>query len=304
MGISSLESIVDGLLAQSQLHAQYDYSLYEFCQRDHPLLLRMQRGDTKHFSECTNVLDVACGVGIFLDCLRQEGIAAEGVERDSRVAKYAMGMGLSVTVGDAQDFLDQSAIEFDGIYCSHFIEHLPVEAVQRILQLMANRLAQGGVLVLVFPDPESIRSQLLGFWRDPEHVRFYHPELIALMAATVGFELEWSSYSEQPHRVVPFSPAPPSPVPRIAPPNLSIERPVSTGGVFERLLQTLGLATESRLRRLEAQLMGWSRELLDYSRQSIQADMLLEERTTTLWDINQTWCWNDNVTLKFRKSIE
>jgi hypothetical protein len=47
----------------------------------------------------------------------------------------------------------------------------------------------GGTVVLVFPDPESIRSQLLGFWRDPEHVRFYHPDLIELMARAHGLGL-------------------------------------------------------------------------------------------------------------------
>lgn len=302
--VNELEIIVDKLLAQSSSLTYYDYSLYEFCQRDHPLLVKMQRGDTKHFEGCTKVLDLACGVGIFLDCLRQEGINSEGVERDSRVAKYARGMGLDVTVADALEFLDQTHTNFDGIYCSHFVEHLPFDAVQRVLQLMAQRMTKGGTLVLVFPDPESIRSQLLGFWRDPEHVRFYHPELITLMAATVGFELEWSSYMEQPHHVVPFTAMPPPIFQDANPPTMRLAEHVKVRGLCERLLQSLGLVTERRFRELEVRLLDLSKSLNHYAQRCVEVDQILENRTSVLWDVNQTWCWNDNVTLRLRKKFD
>lgn len=300
--VSELQTLIETLLSKPSPYAHYDYSLYEFSQRDHPLLVKMQRGDTTHFNGCAKVLDLACGVGIFLDCLRQENIKAEGVERDARVAEYARGMGLNVTVGDALEYLDKSGANYDGIYCSHFVEHLPFEAVQRAIQLMAKRVIKGGVLVLVFPDPESIRSQLLGFWRDPEHVRFYHSELITSIAASVGLELEWSSYIEQPHRVVPFTAAPP-PIDQYASVPMLSDTAYAPG-LVEKLLQLLGLVSESRFRRLEERLAEWSKALAHHSRQSIEIDEQLEKRTSVLWDINQTWCWNDNVTLKFRKNFD
>ncbi len=296
-----LNDIVACLLDQSPTKNLYDYSLYEFCQRDHPLLMRMQQGDTRHFETCGRVLDLACGVGIFLDCLRQAGIKAEGVERDNRIVKYAKGMGLSVTAADALEFLSQSRTNYDGIYCSHFIEHLPVDAVQRVLQLAAARLDQDGILVLVFPDPESIRSQLLGFWRDPEHVRFYHPDLITLMATSVGFELEWSSYNEQPHTVIPFAAEPPPIEANAIVPALSFAADTLKLSIGERLLRIIGLVTEKRFRALEVQLVGWGGELSRYVQQRAEVDRLLEERTNTLWSLNQTWSWNDNVTLRLRK---
>jgi SAM-dependent methyltransferase len=299
-----LAGLVDNLLAQPLSHAKYDYSLYEFCQRDHPLLVKMQQRDTIHFRGCTSVLDLACGVGIFLDCLRQEGINSEGVERDFRVANYARGMGLNVTVSDALEFLAQSHNIFDGIYCSHFVEHLPFEAVQRALELMSRSLSKGGILVLVFPDPESIRSQLLGFWRDPEHVRFYHAELITLMAATVGLELEWSSYMEQPHHVVPFPDTPPELVHDAFPEMIPVIESTNACGLGERLLQLFGLVTERRFRGLEEQLERWGKQFSAHSKRCAEIDQQLEMRTKVLWDVNQTWCWNDNVTLKLRKKID
>ncbi|MFT4615602.1 MAG: SAM-dependent methyltransferase, partial [Bacteroidia bacterium] len=245
---------------------------------------------------------LACGVGIFLDCLRREGINAQGVERDERIARYARGMGLDVKTGDALEFLERSSGNYDGVYCSHFVEHLPVESVQELLEQFARTLAPGGVLVLVFPDPESIRSQLLGFWRDPEHVRFYHPELISAMAVAAGLELEWSSYDEQPHRVVPFSEDPPQiPQYSVFPSLESGAAQQRSGGLLDKIFRKLGLAQESQLRQLEARLGSWSEALQQESERQLAASRVLEERTSQLWDINRTWAWNDNVTLKLRK---
>jgi hypothetical protein len=169
------------------------------------------------------------------------------------------------------------------------------------LHLMAKRLIMGGVLVLVFPDPESIRAQLLGFWRDPEHVRFYHPDLVISMAATVGLEVEWSSYEEQPHRVVPFTQIPPQVTQGTPVPSLSAEASIVGHGLGEKLLKRLGFVTERRLRRLEERLFQWSNLLEEQSRQYVEASEQLEKRTKTLWDLSQTWAWNDNVTIKLRR---
>ncbi len=303
-GLGVLGTLLDRLVEQSLPERSFDYSTYEFCQRDHPLLVNMQRNDVRHFQGSSMVLDLACGVGIFLDCLRQSGINAEGVERDPRIAQYARGMGLKVTTDDALDYLENTAERFAGIYCSHFVEHLPLEGVQRMLQLTAQRVANGGILVLVFPDPESIRSQLLGFWRDPEHVRFYHPELITSMAAIHGLELEWSSYVDQPHRVVPFTETP-NPVDQGTPfPALPVIVEQDRRGLAEKMLQRFGLVSERKFRRLEDRLTEWSRTLEHQSRQYVDASKQLEERTRSLWDVNQTWAWNDNVTLRFRKGRE
>ncbi|MFT4520611.1 MAG: SAM-dependent methyltransferase [Halioglobus sp.] len=302
--LANLQSSLNDLLQLPRVDLDQDYSMYDFCQRDHTLLVRMQKGDTRHFQGCSTVLDLACGVGIFLDCLRQSGIKAVGVERDVRLAKYATGMGLDVLPEDVINCLQNTDSQFDGIYCSHFVEHLPVEAVQKMLQLAASRLSAGGVLVLVFPDPESIRSQLLGFWRDPEHVRFYHPELIAGMAASVGLDLEWSSYDEQPHTAVPFEEVPP-PMPVSTPfPEFQAEANMRSPGVIASLLEKFGLVSAQRLVELETRLADWSQSLESSALQAKEAQRHLEERTTKLWEVNRTWAWNDNATLRLRKRAE
>ena len=278
-----------------------DYALYEFVQRDHPLLMRMQQGDVGRFSGCHRVLDLGCGAGLFLQLLGEAGIPATGVERNPVIAEYGRGMGLDIITADALEFLEGEDARFDGIYCSHFVEHLPIDGVERLLQGIARVLLPGGVAVLVFPDPESIRSQLLGFWRDPEHVRFYHPELVETLAMLFGLELEWSSYDAQPHEVGPFA-LEPQPLPRAeAQPLPSVEPAASQQGWWCRAMTSLGFVPRSRVAELEGRLANMESLLTRVMQDNSQTVAALDERTRQLWAVNRTWAWSDNAVLKLRK---
>lgn len=250
---------------------QWGYQTYAIGRRDHALLADMQRGLVAHFEGCGNVLDLGCGTGVFLDLLLRAGVPAEGVERNVESVRYARALGLQVVEDDALAFLEKRPGQYDGLYCSHFVEHLPLEGVERLLRACAAGLQNEGVVVFVFPDPESIRSQLLGFWRDPEHVRFYHPELVALMAEPLGLTLEYSSARAEGRSVVPFS-MHPEPPPPVMPPSR-----------WERLLRAFGFAS---CRELDA-----VRSRSDW----------MESQVRRLWMVNQTWAWNDNAVLRLRK---
>lgn len=283
---------------EAPVASNYDYSLYEFGLRDHPLLWAMQSPDVRHFEGCRRVLDLGCGSGIFLALLESQGISACGVERNEAVSIYARGMGLDVVTADAIEFMDSVESQFDGIYCSHFVEHLPFEVVEHLLRSIARITANNGVVVLTFPDPESIRSQLLGFWRDPEHVRFYHPELITALASAAGLELVWSSYDEQPHRIFAF-PEKPGLLPELELP-VQNKRERGPESFLQKCLKVLAPGVYSSIKTLEAvQEQVETMELVIRHQQAVIQQ--LTARTQKLWDINQTWAWNDNVTLKFRK---
>jgi O-antigen chain-terminating methyltransferase len=281
------------------------YALYEFSSRDHPLLVQMQRQYVKHFKGCTRVLDLGCGAGIFLQLLTEAGISSVGVERDPVVAEYARGMGYDVETSGAIEFLGEQENAFDGIYCSHFIEHLPFHEIKSLLGLLFRALREGGVLLLVFPDPESIRSQLLGFWRDPEHVRFYHPDLIEMLGRACGFDCDWHSHIENPHRVYGFqSEMPPVYLPMRQHEVAGSDPAQPSGKGMASSPWRFGLpqsfnskGANEDIKALRSQLLAMSEEI-----HSLRAGMeAMKGCIESLWQMNQTWAWDDNAVLRFRK---
>jgi len=257
------------------LPLKFGYETYALGMRNHALLAQMQVPHASHFDGCVRVLDVGCGTGVFLDLLTRQGITAEGVERNAQSVRFAQSLGLAIHTDDALEFLALHPNHYDGLYCSHFVEHLPIDAVERLIQLCAQTLQPGGIAVFTFPDPESIRSQLLGFWRDPEHVRFYHPELIETLAQVYGLQAEYNSQQIPGRTVGPFSLQPPSATPS----------PSAPASLWARWAKALGLATAADLAALQAH--------------NQHQQHLIEQ----LWQVNQTWAWEDNVVLRLRKPL-
>ena len=51
----------------------------------------------------------------------------------------------------------------------------------RLITAAAEKLAEGGVLILETPNPESLLAGSINFHRDPTHVRPVHPETLAFL---------------------------------------------------------------------------------------------------------------------------
>ena len=272
---------------------RFDYADYEFTLRDRQRNREMQSGYVAHFQGCRKVLDLACGSGIFLELLAEHGIPALGVERNPAVAAWVKQHGWDVVEQDVFAFLEQTTGTYDGVFCSHFLEHLPFEQVLRFFELLAPRVSPAGIVVIVVPNPESIRMQLLGFWRDPEHVRFYHPELLEAVCRHAGLEVIHTNREEVPHLL------PPLVLPQAG--ETGRGRPPRPGGwlkeklraVYFQLLRRLRLIPAADLPALEARL----RQEMDAQRKAIAA-----------WAggagdaINSMWARPDNAAIVCRKT--
>jgi 2-polyprenyl-3-methyl-5-hydroxy-6-metoxy-1,4-benzoquinol methylase len=271
--LDALQSLL-GEQRQPDQENEWNYGVYALGMRDHNLLLRMQQQHVSYFEQSKHILDVGCGTGVMLEALRRNGLSAQGVERDPAAVRFARSLGHPVHQADALDFLAQCKDRYDALYCSHFVEHLPMDGVNRLVSLCAQALVPGGMAVFTFPDPESIRSQLLGFWRDPEHVRFYHPALIAGVAQVHGLTLEYNSQETPSRSVGHFEMTPPAP---------PAQTTLGPRTFWQSLFKRLGATTADELQALRAQ---------------VAHQQALIER---LWQVNQTWAWEDNAVLIFRK---
>jgi SAM-dependent methyltransferase len=177
----------------------FRYSDYESRLMDLDYIRMLQRPRVQFFKGCHRVLDLACGPGVFLELLEETGIKAMGVDRDEEIVKKARLKNLDVIQADIFDYLEKAEAGYDGIFCSHLLEHIAFDGVVRLIGLIAEKLVPRGVLVFVLPNPGSIRLHLFGFWRDPEHVRFYTGNLIASVCHHYGLSVEYSNEEETPH---------------------------------------------------------------------------------------------------------
>jgi SAM-dependent methyltransferase len=133
------------------------------------------------------VLELACGRGEFLDLLRDAGVAARGVDLDEGMVDRAVASGHEVVLGDAVGHLEQvEPGSLGGVFCAHFLEHLLPDEVVRVYAAAARGLRPGGRFVAAVPSAASLSVLGYDFWRDPTHVRFYDPMLLAFFAAQAG----------------------------------------------------------------------------------------------------------------------
>jgi SAM-dependent methyltransferase len=133
------------------------------------------------------VLELACGRGEFLDLLRDARVEVAGVDSDEGMVERAVERGHDVTLGDAIEHLQARAPgSLGGVFCAHFLEHLVPEDVERVFLAAARALRPGASFVAAVPFAGSLSILGHDFWRDPTHVRFYDPMLLAFFAEHAG----------------------------------------------------------------------------------------------------------------------
>lgn len=162
------------------------------------------------------VLELASGQGEFLELLRQAGVPARGVDIDEGMVDRSRAAGQDVALGDAVGHLEQvEPGSLAGVFCAHFLEHLQPEDVARVYGGAARALRPGGRFVAAVPSAGSLSVLSYDFWRDPTHVRFYDPMLLAFFAGQAGLSVVESGGNPcndpgppPPLIPLPFEPAP------------------------------------------------------------------------------------------------
>lgn len=125
------------------------------------------------------VLDYGCGTGTSLLELRTIGVEGYGVEADANIKKIAERYHLNIHVGKLSDnpFPD---IYFDLIILNQVVEHIP-DPLSLIKELL-KRLTKEGMIVLSFPNADSIYRKIFGRywinWHVPYHLHYFNKRSI------------------------------------------------------------------------------------------------------------------------------
>jgi 2-polyprenyl-3-methyl-5-hydroxy-6-metoxy-1,4-benzoquinol methylase len=125
-----------------------------------------------YFAGLTNVLDIGCGRGEFLELMRELNVNARGIDLGEESVAFCKSKGLNAEIADLFPYL--SALpdgEFDGIFSSQVVEHIEPAQLPEMIRLCAAKLRRGGLLAIETPNPECLAIFASYFYLDPTHTR-------------------------------------------------------------------------------------------------------------------------------------
>lgn len=170
-----------------------DYLLFENRFRGDEQLIRERVIDYLGYFQAANkpVLDIGCGRGEFLDCLRQAGIPALGVDLDTAMVRRSTEKGHEVVHVNCLDYLEQCEDHsLGGLFGAQIVEHLQREDLEKLLRLSAKKVVPGGYVLLETINPQSFAALARNFFRDPTHVWPVHPDTLSYMMQLQGLQAE------------------------------------------------------------------------------------------------------------------
>jgi SAM-dependent methyltransferase len=166
----------------------FDYETFEARFRPEESVRERQQSYVELLHGRERVVDLGCGRGELIEMLGEQGVPAYGVEIDRDFISYLEDKGIEVVAKDAVAHLaelEPGAV--DGIVASHLVEHLPPAALTSLVSLAAEKIGEGGILILETPNPESLVAGSVNFHRDLTHVRPIHPDTLSFLCESAGF---------------------------------------------------------------------------------------------------------------------
>ena len=147
-----------------------------------------QQDYVQYFTGRSDVLDIGCGRGEFLELLKQHGISGRGLDLNPEMVEVCRARGLAVTNADARGYLrglpDES---LGGIIALQVIEHLEPSYLAETLALAYDKLRPGARMVLETINPACWVAFFESFIRDLTHQKPIHPETLQYLLQATGF---------------------------------------------------------------------------------------------------------------------
>ncbi|HTL44743.1 MAG TPA: class I SAM-dependent methyltransferase [Vicinamibacterales bacterium] len=141
-----------------------------------------------YFEGTSDVLDVGCGRGEFLDLLEAHAIAARGLDLNQEMVELCRARGLEVVQGDVVTYLESLADgALGGLFAAQVVEHLEPGYLLRFLELAHHKLRPGSPMVLETLNPACWVAFFESFIRDITHVWPLHPETLRYLVLASGF---------------------------------------------------------------------------------------------------------------------
>ncbi len=142
------------------------------------------------FNGFASVLDVGCGTGVFLDMLRERGVARVlGVDRDPEMVADARARGHDARELDARHDLARLGERFDGVHVAFVIETMDGDEGIAALRACAALLKPDGLLVVRTLNPRNAAVRDGGLWLEPWTKRPWPLETLHVALTDLGLRV-------------------------------------------------------------------------------------------------------------------
>ena len=136
----------------------------------------------------SEIVDVGCGRGEWLEVLKEAGLAARGIDINRLAIQECLQLGLEVTEADAITYLkslpDRSV---NCITAFHVVEHLSLETLVKFIDECLRTLKSGGLLIMETPNPENVIVGSCNFYFDPTHRNPLPNQVMRFLLESRGF---------------------------------------------------------------------------------------------------------------------
>jgi SAM-dependent methyltransferase len=140
------------------------------------------------FEGASDVLDVGCGRGEFLDLLAAMGIHARGLDLNHEMVQVCRARGLDVTESDALSYLRAQPDEsVGGLIAAQVVEHLEPDYLLQTLDEAQRVLRPGATIVLETINVACWLAFFESYIRDITHARPLHPDTLKYLVTASGF---------------------------------------------------------------------------------------------------------------------
>lgn len=141
------------------------------------------------FAGASDVLDIGCGRGEFLDLLRERHVRARGLDINHEMVEVCRARGLAADEGDALSYLRSLPDEsLGGLFAAQVVEHLPPEYLTGLIDTAFLKLRPGSRIVLETINPACWAAFFESYIRDISHVRPLHPDTLTYLLVAAGFQ--------------------------------------------------------------------------------------------------------------------
>ena len=167
----------------------FDYYWFESIHRgDRALIKRRQQPYIEYFTGRSNVLDIGCGRGEFLELMAEKGIGSYGIDIEGDSVQFCTDSGLMALKAEALTHLASVPNDsIDGVFISQVAEHMTPSELIELVGLGYEKMQQGGYVVVETPNPQCLLIFASFFYADLSHVQPIHPETMRFLLLSAGF---------------------------------------------------------------------------------------------------------------------